>query len=142
MYYLGYLIIVFIFYKVSVVVYNYLADKNEKTARYASIASSYIIGVPFFALSFWKNLQGFILYNSLFLYGLCSLNNVYYLNSYLSGKIKYSGWVSIIVIYVPIIFIILSIINSSSKTIIIIGYMSIVLLYIIHILISFKLPKK
>lgn len=124
------------------VVYNYLADKNEKTARYASIASSYIIGVPFFALSFWKNFQGFILYNSLFLYGLCSLNNVYYLNSYLSDKIKYSGWVSIIIIYVPIIFIILSIVNSLNKTIIIIEYICIILLYVIHILISFKLSNK
>jgi len=141
-YYLSYLVVLFIFYKVAIFVSNYLMKKSPKTAIYAHLTLFYIIGIPFFIFLFWNNLEPIIFYNLFYLYGLCSLKNFVYLYKYLNTKIKYSTFVSIVIIYLPIFFITLSQINNLSKFIIIVEGIIIVLLSIMHLFISIKLSKK
>ncbi len=139
---MGFILILFIFYKISEVIYNYLIDKNKKITMHAGIIRGYIRGIPIFIFLFRGNFKPFVLYNLLILYGLCCIDNIFYLNDYLCDKIKYPKWVSIVVIYAPIILIMLSIINSLNKTIIIIEYIGIVLLCVTHVFINFKLSNK
>lgn len=140
--YLGSLIVFYIFYLFARLVRNRLIEKGSNIAIYGPLSFAYITGIPAFVLLFYNELSILILYNLIFIFALCSLKNFCYLNDFLSIKIKYSILTSIMIIYIPCFFIIISqLMNLSNFVIIIVLHLSLVLLSIIHLFISFRLSK-
>lgn len=131
-----------IFYLIAKKACNYLIEKEPKTYIYVPLIIVYMTSIPLFVFLFRGNLNLLILYAFICLYGFCSLDNFYRLKKYLSTKTKYSVLFTIIIINMPCFFIIFSQIKNSSKTVIIIGYLSLLLISIIHIFISNRLKKQ